>query len=426
MRTTSGIRTPIVVAAVLCVAAPIGHAQQTAPSEATDETIARLIDELGAGSHRVRSDATTQLLSVGPRATAALMEAARGDDFEVALRSRHLLSVFQQLLFNGVLIQLNASKTTIAWSDPVSLVVRMHNPTAHPARVPVELSTPRSDKPKALERQVIRLLDLADYLRVTDPDGKVIRLHVDDINEDERLLAAVNARVDHPASDALGPGDEAVYEIEEFNRGWARYRLLRRGVYRVQLVYDPVWNDEALRAAGIGRAISNVLEITVAKPAPPQVRDTGPPASIRLQRAGQEAVALLVNHSDVSVWVNLNLGSSPAPPLASLRWYRTCNDVREERTPAHRRGTTRFSRDLIRKVRPGDTLELGRMPLAELADPADDCELSVTYCNIAGLAWQRSRAGGQPGIGHAFPHRMLVTTLTGKALPIPASEEARN
>ena len=416
-----------------------------AQAEPRDETarvalIDRLIGELSNNSHEIRTNATAQLINMGPKAVEALKQAAHDDDLEMALRARSLLAVFGELLFSGVSIELEASSRTVAWAEPITLVVRMYNPTPYVAHLPIERLGGGSDTAAPHVRQVTGLLDVADYLRVIGPGGELVTLHLDDITEDEQVLAAVNARVEAPPTSNLAPGATVHYRVEAFNRGWARYRFLRRGVYTVQLVYQPVWNDEKLIRVRVGRVTSNVLSITIDEPAPACVRDARQPARVRLERSGRQWVASLQNLTDVAVWVNMNLASDQGPPAARLRWFVSRGARREEITPAvpNSDSALAFSRDLLTKLPPGASVELGRTPVSSLtassvctpAGGGDGCTIHAVYSNITGIVWQRAQASGLLGNSKApkalrepLPRRMLVTTLSSAHVSFQAEED---
>lgn len=415
----------------ICLAEPSGEGDGSG-----DRRIGRLIDELGSPSYGVRTQATKDLIAMGPKAVEALKTAAAGDDFEVALRARGLLVVVDQLLFSGVSVELEASKTAVAWDEPITLTVVLHNRSPHAAHVPVELTTGESATVTDAVRQVTGLLDLADFLQVTGPDGRALALHVDDVNEDEQLLAAVRARAENPVTSDLAPGATVKHVVKAFNRGWARYRLLQLGEHRIQLVYQPVWNDEDLIRAGVGRVTSNVLSITVEKAAPVCIRDARQPARVRLEVSRGQVVASLQNLMDVAVWVNVNVSADQPPPLARLRWFVSCGSQEEqvEFDGGVSNATGVFSRELIKRVPPGGVIELGRRSVSALAGatPRDagrqdvECGIRVSYSNLAGIVWQRSRVSGllgdpraPEGLRTLLPQGMLVTTLSSDRVVLP-------
>ena len=64
-------------------------------------------------------------------------------------------------------------------------------------------------------------------------------------------------------------------ELPAFNRGMARYRMLHKGSYRVQFTYVPEWDNERMRADGIGMVRSNELVLNVSSSAPPTILGCG-------------------------------------------------------------------------------------------------------------------------------------------------------
>ncbi len=402
---------------VAFAAVPRSAYAQSAPT--ADAEVARLIERLGSGSHAERVQSTERLISVGPQAKDALLKAAGDDDFEIALRARRLLKLMDELLFAGVAVELQASKTSIAWSDEVALELRLRSTTDHAARLPFE-APPASNSPQDRLAQVSALLDLADFLVVTNSDGRIIPLHVDDIGEDQRLVAAVNRRVDDPPGTTLPSRSACVYRFERFNRGWARYRLLRGGAYRVQFVYQPEWDDPEMRNAGVGRVASEPVTITVTEPAPENVCRSHRAASLAIAVAGAEFVATLTNHDDMPVWVNLNIASRRPPPFGDLRWSVERKGKVEELSDGVGSAVPIFSRDRLRELAPGASIEIGRLPRAS-ATPLVDCEIVAAHTNLTSRAWQIQSAeslAGHPktlqALKKALPDRILTTALRAR------------
>ena len=174
------------VCAVLACALIGGMGRCTA-NEVSDAEISLLVARLGNGSFKVREASTVRLLELGPQAGAALRQAVVGDDYEIAIRARDLLRVFEELLFAGVSVELSASRTLFDWSDPIVLTLRLANTGSQVGRVPFDLISPETDKRSDRLRQFTSLLDLSDYLVVEGPDGRPVRLHVDDIDEDPEI-----------------------------------------------------------------------------------------------------------------------------------------------------------------------------------------------------------------------------------------------
>lgn len=417
---------------------PLGAQAQSPPSPAGRDPIAaeidRLVRQLGSSSYTTRTEATKRLIALGPRAGIALRRVAVGEDFEVALRARHLLDLFDELLFTGLAVELRTDRARIDWSDPINVEIHLINRSAHPVRVPFELSPPAPDAPPSALRRITAVLDLADYLEVTGPGGRPVRLHVDDLGDEPGAVDAVNRRVDHPPVSTVPEGDTIVHRVERLNRGPVRYRTLEAGPYRFRLVYQPQWNDPEMVRGGIGRVVSNELTITVEHAAPESVRRSGAPAALRLTRDGGDVVASVTNHSDVPLRINLNLARVQAMPFARVHWIVLCGDRREDWSPRDTDvfSSETFSLERIRELEPGESTALARLPSTALAelDPlmrdAGACTLSLFYSNVACRAWQRSNGGaprGNPNAGPALlPRNMLVTSMTSNALPLKPSE----
>ena len=408
-------------------------------AEVTDAQIEELIGKLGHPSYETRARATRCLCMIGQRAAPALQRAADSEEFETALRARNLLEVIDSVYFGGCRIHLAADKTRIAWDEPTDLMVTIRNRSAYRARLPLDTCAQRRREFSEQARQVGDMVDLADYLRVTAPDGRQVELRADDLQDDPQVADAVEWRAAGGPVGELPAGGEMVYRLRRFNRGWVRYPLLQRGVYKIVFDYDPQWNDEEFRRAGVGRVTSNVLEVEVTKAAPPIVSTSGGsgrPAVITVERDGARFVARLTNADDLPIWVNLNLGADQ-PPFAQLVWTIVAGGSREEvrfDLLCPQPSLEAFTRQRFRELAPGESVELGRAPLARLmqtpgvqALPADaDIELQAVLANQAGVAWQQSASGGWPlgnprapeALRTALPRRMITGRFTSNPVKL--------
>jgi len=422
-------------ALVACVTVLAPPAQTADAPKCSDAQIDALIDQLGDQSYDVRTDATRELISCGPKAVEALREAAREGDLEITVRAKALLEVFEQLLFAGIDIELRASKTSVAWNEPIDLVLTLRNATTHSVNVPfsLPLSGDKDDPPYLT--QCTRMLDIADFLEVVGPSEQPVDLKVDDVNQDERLRAALDVRADDPPVGRLDPAQSIEYAVGQFNRGWARYPLLNQGDYRLRLVYQPEWNEDELNRAGVGRVESNSVNITVTKAAPESVRTSHAPARLVLERDGDRISARLQNLDDLPIHVNTLVATQSAPPAARLQWFAVTSSERTEVNinPEAPKGDA-FTRAKIVAAEPGEMLELGNLSVAQLA-PADEHEtpgtanpviqLQARYINVTGIEWQRRNTAEQIGNPRApdalrtmLPFRMLVTTLESEPIRI--------
>ncbi|MCP4593511.1 MAG: hypothetical protein GY842_22465, partial [bacterium] len=204
-----------------------------------------------------------------------------------------------------------------------------------------------------------------------------------------------------------------------FNRGRARYPLLRAGTYRITVVYTPKWDDAEFTQTGVGARRSNTLELEVTNSPPAGI--IGPNASplITLNNVRGHVVAQLTNRRDLPVRINTNF-STGKPPFSALRWmvyfdkdWRDCPTSPAPDLP--------FSRDRLVEVRPGERLELGRVQLTELRrvaklDASDTLFVRVLYTNLLDRRWQRQAKHPSAELSAPLPEHLLLTTLHSEPL----------
>ncbi len=432
----------IVLCMTLLSANPAAAQHDSHTTRRTDNTTKlgqELVQQLGHSDYHVRVAATRKLLAMGPNVTKSLRDAAQSDELETALRARRLLDIFEEMLFAGVAVRIEANKTRIAWNESFDLTLHMSNTTAFPARVPTEPDLPHDNvnAPDAHAAQLARMLDLGDFLTITDPDENPLELFTDqEVTNDPLLVSIVHQRASTPVVRVLAGGDHESATLTKFNRGFARYRMLKKGLYRVQLVYQPEWNEEALNDAEIGRVESNILEIEVTGSAPEIVRQAWKDAEIVLTRNGNAMVASLTNLRDVPVMVNLNIAPPGAnPPLAALRWsVERADQWAELRTVdvSLSNDARAFRHERIVPLAPGDSLKLHRVPVATLikaTDGVSGSKVSVYYVNQASRGWQIREGGdlvGKPWspkpFDTPFPRRMLQTAIRSQAMELLPNE----
>lgn len=344
------------------------------PPTLTPERAAALVEQLGNADYRTRATATVELITVGPAAIEVLRRATRSDDFEAALRAKSLLAVFEQLLFVGTTLELSASKESVAWDESFQVMLRIQNRSEYPARVPFEKPADRGAQRDEL-RQVTSILDLAEHLVVTGPDGEELNLFVEDLADEQDIFAAVSARAEEGLESTLPAATHTDHVVESFNRGMARYRMLQRGDYRLQLVYQPQWDDPEMVAAGIGRRTSNVVTITV-KNAPPDGVGSGRQAMLTVEPAGDVFRAVLTSVWDLPIWVNTNFERGPRG--ASLRWVVTRGDAwKDVELPVPGASVDGFACARIVKLEPGEKRVLAECPRTALP-PKDAFENTVS------------------------------------------------
>ncbi|MCP4594384.1 MAG: hypothetical protein GY842_26945, partial [bacterium] len=209
--------------------------------DSPEPDVATLIRKLGDPSFQVRTEATRRLCMLGTPVRTQLEEAAKGSDIEIALRAKALLGIMDELLFSGCRLTLTASRSRVAWNEPLDLILTVQNTSTHPGTIPFERSAP--DGRNADADQVAGLIDAADFLVVTGPDGMPVSFHLDTADPVPAVEALVRNRADASPSSRLVPGRTRQHRMTTFNRGRARYPLLRAGTYRITVVYTPKWDD---------------------------------------------------------------------------------------------------------------------------------------------------------------------------------------
>jgi hypothetical protein len=409
------------------------------PAVAVDDArIAVLIRRLGDPSYEVRTRATRELCKIGHRAGAALKKAAAGDEFEIALRAASLLEVIDSVYFGGCRVELSAEPRRIAWDQTLEVVVTIRNESDYPAQIPLELSELRRRLVSADAQQVGDMVDLADYLRVVSPDGRQVDLKVDDILTDLQVADAIEWRAESGPVGELPPGRTLEFSLGEFNRGWARYPLLARGMYKIVFEYDPQWDDEEFRRAGVGRVRSKPLEIEVTEASPPMVRPRAPAALVAVERNGEALVARLTNCDDLPVWVNLNWGSVE-PPFSQLVW-RVATEASPEGVRVGQAAAPpplkAFDRERLTNLPPGATAELGavsiasllKVPLVQGLPAGQSFRVRVELVNQCDLVWQRQQEPSMldnPRVPAALqsplPRRMLTGRFDSQPLELTKS-----
>jgi len=368
----------------------------TAPT--TQKELARLVRGLSDTSYQARIHATRRLCAIGRSAEQHLRKVAVADNMEAALRAKSILKTFDQLLFSGVEVTLSYSQDRFRWNEPVVLNITLHNPTLLPTKVPFDLNP--SNQPSNIDRinQVTSMLDFAEWLRVTGPDGKAIDLVVDNIAADPGIHQAVLDFVQKAPTSQLTPGQSVTLTIQAFNRGWARYPLLDRGRYTTVFDYTPAWEDEALAKARAGRVVSQPASIVVVQSAPATVSRRGEDIQLLLERDEDFLVVGLTNRRDVEICVNKNFG--PTTPFAKGEWVYEL-DGRTHQVPI---GPTSgialkdFNGGGLVKVGPGQRIELTRIELDTLLSAledagvemdSDDWTIQYIYMNLTDRTWQQ-------------------------------------
>ncbi|MCH8053158.1 MAG: hypothetical protein IH895_03790 [Planctomycetes bacterium] len=408
----------------------------TSPTSTKDDTQV-LLDDLSDPSYEVRQAAVEKLYAAGPAVLDALSKVTKSDDFEAALRARNLIKRIQKLFFVGAKIELSASHKQIRWDEPVSLRIKIINPSDFPIHLPFLVKNRGSIDTDPLAAQMGNLLDAADFLSVVGPDGKAADPVVDDLRGEPSLEAALDTRVYAEPASLLAPHSEFILNVPDFNRGFARYRMLRKGTYRLQFAYVPEWDDHKMREDGIGKVVSNALTLTVTQPAPDLILNARREIRVGLERVGREFVVRLTNTHDRPMGVNLNLGNWGLAYYAHMEW--------QWRTPA---GVVRAAQPLLNpspldteklvKLKPGQSIELFRTDLNRLKTlpgfehmgrDGENTTLAVRYTNIldrALLLMRRRQEGPNQKKWKRLYEAMPLPTFVGSCTsdPVQASSGA--
>lgn len=290
----------------ICNCGAVG--QHTHPEAVSEDRLAQLAVDLSNVSYAVRTAATLDFYEIGPYARDLLRELAAGTDMEAALRARHILADLERLYFTGVEVTLAFSESNIQWDETVDLTVTLVNRSAHAALLPITLDPSVGEAASEDARQVGLMLDLSDWITVTNGKDQAITLRVDDISADPQVAAAVERRVETGSVAALPPGERMIVTLRAFNRGWARYRLLDKGDYAVVLQYAPQWKDPALTDRRVGFVDSNQTNIVIRNSAPPAVSRGHAEADLLVERDGPLLRARMTNRTDQPMVINTNFG----------------------------------------------------------------------------------------------------------------------
>lgn len=397
--------------------------------------IAALIRDLSDRSYEVRTVATRRLCAIGAPAREMLEAAASGPDTEASIRAKRVLKIVGQLYFSGVDVSLSFVPPEAPWDSPVELRLTFTNQGQHPALVPFALG--QMDNSNKDARQVGNMLDAAEWLHVRSPQGQEIDLRVDDITSDPAVNAEVQQRLKAGSSSILQSGQAAVLTVPAFNRGWARYPLIEQGEYSVSLRYDPTWEDEDLKAQGIGRVVSNSAKLTILSSAPPAVSRTGAEATLTLSVEGPILIARLTNRSDQVLHVNKNYGRGM--PFAEGSWVYSFGDAFHEISASAKPSVhwTDFDTSLLVAVPPGETLEMAATEVGTLRQAFERAGADLSggrwtvffaYSNSCDRQWQMHEgqnpvdADGQRApkvLPNPLPRRILSSRHVSNSLVAP-------
>jgi hypothetical protein len=390
------------------------------PQPANPSQLQTWIEQLGSPEYSVRQDAVTKLYAAGPSALKTLEAAAGGDDYEAALRARQVIERISQLFFVGARVSLHLDKASRPWSESFDVQVRIDNPTAVPIRLPF-LNEDRGRLDTTVDAtQVGTIMDLADFLEVSGAEDH-IALTLDDYRGREDIERSIDGRVYGEPSCWLQPGAHLTLNLQKFNRGWARYRMLRSGVYQIRFNYVPEWDVPELRAAGLGHVKSQPVQLEITTAAPQALIDARRPLDCALAVQGTDVVMTLISTHDRPIGVNLNLGDRRQRPFANVRWvWRSGSGSGEiDVTPK----PAALTADKVRTLQPGQRVELLRMPLKDVLAGAvlprgQAVELRGQYTNIFDLTLLRD-AGVAPALATQLKKAMLVPMFVGQRTTKP-------
>ncbi|MCG3138235.1 MAG: hypothetical protein HJJLKODD_02096 [Phycisphaerae bacterium] len=305
---------------VIMIFSLLGLQQESQPVELAPAKLQALLEQLGDPQFERRQQAVEQLYAAGPAALQALEQLPVSGDYEAALRARRLLERIQKLYLVGATVELAVRPATAAWDQPITLVVTFRNPTSHPVLLPFFTTDRQVLDQNPLAVQVGNMLDALDFVQVSGPDGQPRELIVDEYGGTAAIEQAIEARAYTAPTSTLPPGSEFTLELQEFNRGFARVRMLQAGRYTLQFLYVPEWDDPQMveRLVGLIRSAAVTVEITSSAPA--GLGQGSDMIACELRRKAEQWEVVLVNRYDRPCGVNLNLGGSGLTKHARLSW----------------------------------------------------------------------------------------------------------
>ena len=369
-----------------------------------------------------------QLAEWGPLAFAELRRAASGGDLEAAILARDLLAELEETVLIGAHVRLEVNRARVAWDEPVTLTIHAHNPTAGPVRVPWPKPANTAATTQATHddaAQVGAMMDAGDFLTVTGPDGRPIDLRIEPIDRARAVYEAVNLRAWHaPPSHLVEPGATGRLRIPLFNRGWARYPMLSAGRYTIAFSCQPEWKDASWTEDGLGLVRAAPVTVEVHQDAPEVLRRSDKPLAIHLGRTGETLVVQVQSTWDFPQWINLNLGNE-ITTHGRLGWQLLpSGDDGGEPVWLRPGGALPPVRlDLIRRLEPGATLTLDRVPAATIRQRARQAgldkpgtfELSACYAHIAKPARIREQLEARDEKGDV-PGHLFSGTVTSEPI----------
>ncbi|HQE43410.1 MAG TPA: hypothetical protein PLM77_09455 [Phycisphaerae bacterium] len=341
------------------------------PARPSPERIATVVRQLSHPAYARRRAAIRQLAEWGPVAFPALRQAAQSKDLETALLARDLLAELQSAILIGAQVRLEVNPPRVPWDEPFTVTVHVFNPTGEPIEAPWPADQGEADDDV---RQVAALMDVGDFLVVTGPDGQSLDLRVDPIERSAEVYEAVNLRArdlspSHPVP--AGATDRLV--INAFNRGWARYPMLTAGKYTIQFSYQPQWNDPTWIDEGFGLVRSEPATVEIIQSAPEAIRTAEGPLRLKIEPDGESLAVRVESTWDRDQWINPNLGDD-LQTQARVEWrLQGKEDGQDDGGDGSASWTPEstgdvFRPELVRRIRPGERMIIGRAPLTALRE----------------------------------------------------------
>ncbi|MCC7293185.1 MAG: hypothetical protein IT449_14085 [Phycisphaerales bacterium] len=420
---------------------------RSARAQATERTaqpahaeVAAWIEKLAAPKYQDRIEATRRLCQMGPVAREALRAACKSESFELSTRAQQLVAVLDRQFFAGVRVTLTASKPSVAWDEPLSVVIELENTSAYEARVPLELgAAPAADSTTVTDlQQATAMVDAGDFLEVADGAGQPVALRLDDINEEPAINAMISARASAGPVQLLKPGEKASFVLAQFNRGWARFPLLTAGEATIRFSYVPEWPEDEtfgeFNRQRIGEVSSAPIRVRVTRGAPETLSRSGRMAEIKVEASGDEYIAKILCLYDKPIQLNVQYGATL--PFAQFHWMLSAGE--EDRTipgaEQSRSRLTDFAASGFSLLQPGESLELGRVKAARVrevcaAPPNPSTQpwrLTASYINLCSRAWQldQQRRSAEewktmpPQLQSPLPSRIFAGQLRTEAITL--------
>lgn len=418
----AGAEAPAVPAASAPASAP---ASRPAPTAAEIRAAVRLLSHPAPARRRA---AIRQLAEWGPAAFPELRRVAKSADFEAAISARDLLKELEPAILIGARVRLEVKPARVRWDEPITLTVHAANPTAERILVPwpADGGGSATQPAEGDARQVAAMMDAADFLVVKGPDGEPLDIRVDPIEREPAIYEAVNQRAgDDPPVHPVPAGRSDQLQITAFNRGWARYPMLAAGRYQIAFAYQPKWKDKSWVEDAFGLVVSDPVTVEITDSAPETLRKADTALSLKLKEEGESLIAEMENTWDRRVSVNLNLGGEHETH-ARLEWRvtRQSGDSEEEPIRWEPEPTdAAFQAKLIRQLKPGERLVIGRAPADVLRKRAREAaadgewEVAVRYVNLPSPPQLRERLADK-NLSVEITSDLFAGSVTSEPLPL--------